>query len=426
MDPNLLLVRDFAIALFIGALVGAEREHSRRHDAELLGGLRTFILIAEGGAVAAWLARVHDASWIFVGGLVAVGAVAVSGPLTRPRRQRPGMTTEVAFVVVYLLGGAVLFGHAGVAAGLAIVTALVLALKAPLHGAVQALGDDDVLAGLQLLFATVIVLPLLPRTAIDPWGALVPYDLWWLVILIASISLVGYVAVRRLGAARGNAASGFFGGLVSSTAVTLALAKRSREVPLQSRTLAVGVLLAWTTMGIRVLVEIAVVQPSMLPLMVVPVLAATVPVAAAAAVHARRATLEGAGGRPDTVDTKLRNPFSLWSGIRFAALFAVVLIAVTAAQRYAPGGGVLLVSALAGATDVDAICLSLARHAGGDLTMLTAGTGILLAVVANTAVKLGLGLMLGGPQFRRMLIAAAAGCLVGAGAGYLMLASSVA
>ena len=73
------------------------------------------------------------------------------------------------------------------------------------------------------------MLPLLPKRAVDPWGALEPRSLWLLVILIAALSLVGYVATRVLGSERGTAITGLSGGLVSSTAVTLTFAKRSRE-----------------------------------------------------------------------------------------------------------------------------------------------------------------------------------------------------
>src|SRR5262249_3127627 len=142
-----------------------------------------------------------------------------------------GLTTEVAAVVVYLLGGTVVLGSPALAAALAIATATLLAFKAPLHTLVERIGRDDLVAGLQLLIATFIVLPVLPREPVGPWHALVPYRMWWLVILISTLSLVGYVATRALGSGRGIPLTGLFGGLVSSTAVSLDFARRSRESP---------------------------------------------------------------------------------------------------------------------------------------------------------------------------------------------------
>src|SRR5262249_58002413 len=140
-----------------------------------------------------------------------------------------GLTTETAAIVVYLLGAMTTLGHRELAVALGIVTAAVLAYKQPLHGLVAQINWDDIFAGLRLLIATFIVLPLLPDRALDPWGALNPYSLWLLVLLIASLSLIGYVGSRWLGADRGIVLSGLTDGLVSSTAVTLSFARQSRD-----------------------------------------------------------------------------------------------------------------------------------------------------------------------------------------------------
>ncbi len=145
-----------------------------------------------------------------------------------------------------------------------------LAYKQPLHGFVEKLGWDDVYAGLRLLIATFIALPLLPNRAIDPWGALNPYELWLLVILISSLSLVGYVLTRWLGPARGTALTGLTGGLVSSTAVTLSFAREARDDPQNVASLACGILLAWAVMFVRVIVLVAVVNRKLLPEILVP------------------------------------------------------------------------------------------------------------------------------------------------------------
>ena len=127
-----------------------------------------------------------------------------------------------------------------------------LAYKQPLHGFVEKLGWDDVYAGMRLLIATFIALPLLPNEPIDPWGALNPYKLWLLVILISSLSLVGYVLTRLLGPSRGVALTGLTGGLVSSTAVTLSFSRDGRDHPQMANALACGILLAWAVMFVRV------------------------------------------------------------------------------------------------------------------------------------------------------------------------------
>jgi uncharacterized membrane protein (DUF4010 family) len=143
----------------------------------------------------------------------------------------------------------------------------VLAYKQPLHGLVEKLGWDDVYAGVWLLIATFIALSLLPNE--DPWGALNPYKLWLLVILISSLSLVGYVLKRWPGPQRGAALTGT-GGLVSSTAVTLSFSREAGEKPQESNALACGILLSWAVMFVRIIVLVAIVNRALLTHVLVP------------------------------------------------------------------------------------------------------------------------------------------------------------
>src|SRR5581483_10803293 len=276
MDQQQLIAvaGDFAIAVLLGVLVGIEREKRKMEEKETehIAGLRTFTLLALLGAASGHLARTLSSPWILAAGFLVVGAFVVAGYLTTARSSRggKGLTTDTAAVVVFLLGALVMFGMRELAIGLGVVTAAVLAYKQPLHGFVEKLGWDDVFAGLRLLIATFIALPLLPDKPIDPWGALNPYKLWLLVILISSLSLVGYVLTRWLGPARGTALTGLTGGLVSSTAVTLSFAKEARDKPENSAALACGTLLSWAVMFLRVIVLVAVVNRTLLAQVLVP------------------------------------------------------------------------------------------------------------------------------------------------------------
>jgi len=181
--------------------------------------------------VAAWLSQLLGSPLVFAVAIAGVSALVVAGHVVQARTKPEaiGLTTEAAALGVCLLGGACVAGYPEIALALGIATSAVLAYKQPLHELVGRLGTEDIDAGVKLLVATFIVLPLLPREALDPLGAIRPYSLWQLVILVASLSLVGYVATRALGPQRGTAVTGLAGGLVSSTAVTLAFARRSRE-----------------------------------------------------------------------------------------------------------------------------------------------------------------------------------------------------
>src|SRR5512147_374372 len=183
-EVDVFVVRNFLIALLIGALVGIEREkHKVTEHPESFGGLRTFILFAQAGAVGAWLSQHIGTPWVFIATLTAVAAAVVTAYVleSRVKPDALGLTTEISAITVCLLGGAVMYGYAELAVALAILTSAVLTFKQPLHGVVQKLGTDDLYAGLKLLIATFIVLPLLPAQPIDPLQALNPYKLWLLV-----------------------------------------------------------------------------------------------------------------------------------------------------------------------------------------------------------------------------------------------------
>ena len=416
---DLQAVWNFATALLIGALLGIERErHRREHDEQTIGGLRTFILFALIGALGGWLTLALDSPWILAAALVASLAPVLAGYVISARTQPDalGLTTELAAVAACLLGAMTMLGYRDLAVGLGVAVAAVLAYKQPLHGLVQKLDREDVYAGLRLLIATFIVLPLLPDDPIDPWGALRPQSLWMLVLLISTLSLVGYVATRLLGANRGIPLTGITGGLVSSTAVTLAFSRQSRDPAYAGAadSLASGILLAWAVMFVRVIVEVLVVNRALLGAVLVP-FAAMAATAAAAALYLRHR----AGAGELTAGVPLTNPFSLRAAAKFAAFFALVLLVVKIVQTYAPGRGVYYVAALAGTTDVDAITLSMAQYARSGSAEV-AVQAITVAALTNTVIKTAMVGILADARLRRPMLAAAALVLAAGGVALAM------
>ncbi len=422
---DVAVVQNFLIALLIGALVGIEREKNKLSgSAPTFGGLRTFILFAEAGAVSAWLSQHMQTPWIFVVTLVAIAIAVIVGYVleSRARPDSLGLTTEIAALTVVLLGGMVMYGYAALAVALAILTSAVLAFKQPLHGLVGKLGTDDLYTALKLAIATFIVLPLLPDRTLDPWGALNPYKLWLLVILISALSLVGYVAVRVLGGARGTAVTGIAGGLVSSTAVSLSFARQSQDGRdgRAADLLAVGILLAWMTMFVRMLLTVTIVYAALVERLLIPLAV----MAAAAALLAGYFSWHHGNGRrtarPDA-EVTVKNPFSLAAATRFGLLFAGVLLVVKFAEQYLTAEGLYVVAGLAGLTDVDAITLSMAEYARGNRDLGTAAGAIVIAALANTVVKCGLVVALGSGALRaRLLVATLAVLAVGLAALWLV------
>lgn len=389
-----VLFQKGAISLLVGALVGIERERSQDDHQKLFAGIRTFPLIALfgflsgllGSAVAPWLLAVFASGFL--------GMVIVSYYM-EARHGYHGATSEVAAMTVFLLGVLIHYEFFIVAIATSVVITLFLSLKAPLQQLVAHVQAEDIYATLKFAIITAIILPILPNTTFGPLDVLNPRQVWYMVVLIAGISFAGYVLVKVFGSKKGLALTGMMGGLVSSTAVTLSFSQKSREAPELGKTFASAIVLACSIMFPRILVEIAVVNQSLLKF-IWPFIA----ILTASGVGASMLLLFGKKKDSNT-DVDLKNPFELMSAIKFGLIFAVIIFASKAAQIYLGDGGVYLAAALAGLTDVDAITLSMANLSKSSVSENTAAIAILIAVVMNTIVKASIAFSLGAAALRR-------------------------
>lgn len=403
----------FAAALLIGALIGLEREFVQQRSGEQeFGGIRTFALMALLGAVAAFLTDQYGPLIflaVYLGLILLLWASLLASSM---RGVEEGITTEVTALLVPLFGAMMIWNQPAVAAALGVITALILALKPRLHGAARRMSAEDLRATLEFSIITAVVLPLLPNEGFGPFGVLNPFQIWLLVVFISGIGFLGYVLMKFFGAERGVGITGLLGGLVSSTATTLSFAGRSKTNAGLSTVLAQGILLASCVMFPRVLIEVAVVNPALLRQVVVPL--ATMLIAGLTAVYLlwRRGRAEE---KADHGGVELSNPLRLKTAITFGLVFAVVLVAVEAANEYFGSAGVYIASILAGITDVDSITLSVSNLSlKGLLDPRVAAIAIILATIMNTIAKAVMAMVLGTPRLRR-LVSRAFGLVVLAG-----------
>lgn len=416
MDEVTLALR-LGAALALGLLLGLERERAREPDGTF-GGVRTFALVTLLGALCAVVQTQLGMPAIATVAFVGLAALLVTSYLATSERGHLGLTSEITALLAFLLGTLCGSGWIGVAAMAAVASVLLLTLKDWLHRLARLVEPADVEATLKFAIITVVVLPLLPDRPLGPppFDVLNPQRLWWMVVLIAGVDFVGYVLVKALGAEHGLGLAGVLGGLVSSTAATLGLARRSREVPRLAGELALAVLLAWTVMLVRVWLLVLVTHPALAEALLFPLGAMTVVSVLVCAGLWWRARPQERG----TVAVGA-NPFELTAALRFGAVYALVLIAVRIAEQRFGAGGLYLAGALAGLTDTDAVALSMSSLAAATpASLLPAAHTVLIAVLANTAAKTGLCLGLGAPALRRAIVPAALSLmLVGAAAGWL-------
>ena len=394
------------VAVAVGLLVGLQREYAS-HDShrELFAGARTFALIGLAGGLAAHVAGVMDSSTVFVAALLLIGALVLVGyRATAARDGDLGQTTEIAALVVFFAGGLALFGETVLAAGIGVATTALLTLKPQTRKLAESLDPQDVYATVKFAVFALLVLPVLPNETYgpSPFDAASPFRVGLMVLFISGLSFIGYALIQLVGRRRGVVLTGVLGGMVSSTAATLTLTGQSRESDELARPLALGLLLAWTIMFARVIVEVAVVNIELLPEVWPAITAGGLAGLGAAAYLWFRQPDE----THDFEEPAFKNPFRLWPALQFGLLYGVILIISKAASEYFGDTGVYLSAFASGIADVDAITLSLAELSIGDgpIAKSTAANAIAIAAATNTLVKGGIVLVLGRGRLRRIIV----------------------
>lgn len=413
---TLELLLNLATALSVGLLIGTERSWSGRDNAgQELAGIRTFGLAGLFGGLAT-LSAIHFGAAAWIAMFVALALLTIAGYVIESRTYADhGMTTEVALLLTFLLGSLAVAEMRLLAASVAVVVALLLSLKARLHGALRKLSEAELSGALKLLFISVVLLPVLPSQGYGPWQAFNPYTTWWMVVLIAGIGFAAYVAIRVLGTRHGLMVTALLGGIVSSTAMTITLARLNTEKLRPA--LAAGLLATSALMFPRVLLEVGLINRALLPSLLAPMLTAGLIYAAGALFYYLRAGQQP----PSGAEPPLKNPFELGPALRFAGLLVIILFLVEGARRLLGDTGIYLVALLSGLTDVDAITLSLSNSARTDLSEMVAVHGIFLAALSNSLVKAVLILFIGGRAMAVLTLPFMLGGLV-AGLAVLWLA----
>jgi uncharacterized membrane protein (DUF4010 family) len=387
------------VALCLGALVGLERQVAQEEREEKdFPGVRTFAFTSLVGALAVLVSR-ELGPWLGVSLFLASATFLVLRyRYDASERGDPGYTTEIASLCTFAVGALAQSEQFWVATIITVVMVALLRSKEALHRAGELLSPVDMEVLIRFAVIAGVVFPLLPREAYDPLGVLSPRDVWRVVVLISGISFAGYVLVR-VGAGRGgHLITGMLGGLVSSTATALAYARAGRNVPATRRYESL-VVLAASTMLVRLAIILAVVNPSLLP-----------GVAPVFGVMFGTGVLIGFLRHRPIVETEEQptyaNPLSMRTALGFAALYAVVLLtSAWAGERFAEAG-TYLVTSIAAAVGADAPTLSLARlAAGGRLSTEAAVRGISIVAIVTTLGKVGLLFIFGrGPFVRRVVV----------------------
>ncbi|MCW8823668.1 MAG: DUF4010 domain-containing protein, partial [Ignavibacteriaceae bacterium] len=369
----------FLVAIALGFLVGLERE-SRGNEiaSKLTAGVRTYTLISLFGFGCAWLYRLN-VEFIIPIGIIVIGTMTLAGYLAKQKSGAIGWTSEIAALLTFVVGVLCLVADIWIPMALGIFTTLLLSEKAQLEQYIEKLDKSEFLAVVKFLILTIIILPALPDKDYTMYN-LNPYRIWQIVILISSIGFVGYFLMKKFGDKVGLWLSGLMGGIVSSTAVSIAMGNIAKNNNLLAKRAFQATILASSIMYIRILVIIYFINQSiayeiwwkLIILFFFGLLLAFL-------VHAKN---DGAASIPMS---SIQNPFEIRPAIIFASLFVILSVVTIWVQQFFGEGGLLGLSAIVGVTDIDPFILSLINKQS--LVVNVVNSAILVSMMSNTVIK---------------------------------------
>ncbi|RFB85431.1 hypothetical protein B5K11_30020 [Rhizobium leguminosarum bv. trifolii] len=353
-----MVVARFALALSIGLLVGLERGWRERDSpaGSRTGGIRTFGITGLLGGIMAALADATGSSLLLACGFMSFAAVFGLFKLREAWDDEDySVTSVIAALCVFGLGALAVDGDPVAAAAGGTALAATLASRDILHAFLRRLTWIELRSALMLAVMTAVILPLLPNRDIGRALTVNPFEVWLFTVLTATISFAGYITVRLFGERRGTLIGAAAGALVSSTAVTLTLARSAKDGA-EVRRLAGAACLAATVSILRVAGLTLIVGPAVLP-KIAPVATVAAVVFACMAVFLTRAA-----HKRDAVDVSARNPFEVRSLFLFATIYVLALSASKVLVAYLGDSAVLLASIISGSFDVDVAVLTALRR----------------------------------------------------------------
>ena len=365
------------LSIALGALIGIERE--KRSRGKFFAGVRTFTLASLFGYLTALLASYSENLVpIFIGLAGCCGLAISSYWMSYKKTKAIGMTTEMAFLVTFLIGILVFFDEYPylLPISLSIITTLVLFLRESAHRFARKLTKKELRDGIIFAILAFIILPLLPKEPIDPYGILNLHLIWSSLVLLLGISFVAYVFLKLLGTS-GLIIAGLLGGLVSSTSITFDMAQKIRERKSLLLPATTSTILACSTMFFRSLVIVSIFNLKVGINLVLPfLLLGSLGMLYGILKISRMKILKG------RIDVE--SPLSLKAAAKFIAIFTTVLAISRIAKILFGLKAIYPISFIAGLPEVDAISISLATLR---LDEEIAANGILLAAISNTIFK---------------------------------------
>ncbi len=393
----LLILKSIAVVIFIGLLIGLEREYSRKKDEKIFAGIRTFPLIGLLGFTSALVSSIAY-EWLYAVILFGFTMLSTAGYYSAAVQGRRGGTSEIAGFLVFLLGSLVFWGYMHLPVILAIIITLFLSLKIQLHSFVGKINAEDIYATLKLAIITLIILPILPNKTIGPLDVLNPTHIWYMVIFVSGLSFLGYILIKLYGSKKGVFFTSILGGLVSSTAYTFSISKKSKIEENLSFNYGLGIIVASSMMFMRALTVVTILNLAFAGVIFLPLIIFSFIGFSIYFILYKKSN--GIGND----EILLRNPFELRSAFFFGMIFGITIFLTKLAQTYLGNQGVYLASSLAGFSSIDAIIISLSKIFNESISVAEAKRALIFATSTNTIIKIIISYIWGSKSLSRVVM----------------------
>ena len=378
-DINLPIQLRFFIALGLSLLIGLERESSGiAAKGKVFAGVRTYSLIGVYGFSCGWLVSINLPLALPVG-LLSLTAIAIVGYLAKLKSDFVGWTSEVAALLTFIMGALCLLTDIWVPLALGIVGTFLLSEKAMFEKYVDRLNNAEFLAVVKFLLITLIILPVLPNKEYTEFK-LNPSKIWQIVVLVSTVGFAGYFLTKKFGKRAGLWLSGLLGGIVSSTAVSIAAGRIAQNSPERSVTALQSTILASSVMYIRILALIWFIQPSFVVHIWLKLVLLAVIGLCLSIVKINKIELPN-----NAEEQKVRNPFEIRPALVFATLFVILSVLTVLSERLYGNTGLLALAGMVGVTDIDPFILSIVNQSS--LVQKLAISAIIISMMSNTIVK---------------------------------------
>jgi uncharacterized membrane protein (DUF4010 family) len=328
-----VFIQRVVLAIFIGALLGLEREYSKKQE---IVGLRTFSLVSLLGAVTVFLSDkfLNDYTLTLIGFLFICIFSFFLYAVYAKKKTRIGFTTNISLIITYVLGVMTGIGLFVEAIFLAVVVAVILYSRRTLHHIVKHLTEKELEDLLAFLILLGIIYPIIPQN-VEVLGIVVPlFTIWLLVVLISIINFIAFVISRHVKIQHKVSIISFLGGLIGSTATSLSLTGLYRKNKKRIKEIVANFYLLNSAMLLRNFIVVIAIAPMLLMHLALPAALVFITLVIAAFVVL--------SGRREKIKLRISSPFKVMTAMKFGMAVIVLFFVLGVAQKF--GSDIFLVA----------------------------------------------------------------------------------